>query len=234
VAVVIDFCARPSVGESALRADDEAVYMYEWALPGLTRKGDVAVLFAAGRRQCYLGWESINSNWRTGRSGAWDGEPYVLADWHMFREPIPAAEVYEAVGFAPPRRDSVVEEPLGLRLLSDVRQPRSSEALAIEGILTESRRTSRSRNPALRRQKLAQANGRCEACRVDFAKLPRGLDGLLVLTVHHRQQLSAFDEPRTTSLQDLAVLCANCHMLVHSDRRKAMPVEELAKRLSPP
>lgn len=231
--MVIDFCARPSVGESALRADDEAVYMYEWALPSEARKGDVAVLFAAGRRQCYLGCESINSNWRTGHSGAWDGEWYVLADWHTFREPIPAAEVREAVGFAAPRRESVVEEPLGSRLLAYLRQPRSKEALAVEGILTESRRTSRSRSPALRKQKLAQANGHCEACRVNFAKLPGGLDGLRVLTVHHRQQLSAFDEPRTTSLQDLAVLCANCHMLVHSDRRKAMPVEELAKRLRP-
>lgn len=197
--MVIDFCARPSVGESALRAEDEAVYKYEWALPSEAAKGDVAVLFAGGRRQCYLGWESINSNWRTGRSGAWDGELYVLADWHLFREPIPAAEVYEAVGFAAPRSDSVVEEPVGRRLLAYVRQPRSREALVIEGILTESRRTSRSRSPALRKQKLVQANGHCEACRVDFAKLSGGLDGLRVLTVHHRQQLSAFDEPRTTS-----------------------------------
>jgi 5-methylcytosine-specific restriction endonuclease McrA len=231
VRVLIDFCARPSLGEPALLADDEGAYMYEWALPSDARKGDVAVLFAAGRRQCYLGWESILSDWRTGRSGNWSGEWYVRADWHLFREPVPAAEVFEATGFAPPRKECVVDEPLGRRVITYLRQPRSAEARAIEGILTESRRTSRSRSPALRRQKLATSRGRCEGCGVDFSRLPGKLDGRRVLTVHHRSQLSAFDEPRTTSLDDLAVLCANCHMLVHADLKRAMLVEELASRL---
>lgn len=230
MAVVIDYCARPSVGETALRAHNEAAYLLEWALPPDARKGDIGILFAGGRRRCYLGWESIDSNWRTARSGSWRGESYVLADWHLFRGPVPAAEVYEAVGFSAPARECVVPEPIGRRLLTYLRQPHSAEARAIEGILTESRRMSRSRSPALRKQKLAQARGRCEGCGVDFSKLSN-VDGMRVLTVHHREQLSAFDEPRTTRLDDLAVLCANCHMLVHADPKQAMAVEELAKRL---
>lgn len=55
--VVIDFCARSSVGDSALRAHDEAAYLLEWALPAEAKKGDIGILFAGGRRRCYLGWE---------------------------------------------------------------------------------------------------------------------------------------------------------------------------------
>jgi 5-methylcytosine-specific restriction endonuclease McrA len=231
MAVVVDFCRSPSVGEPALRKADEAAYMSQWELPDETRKGDIGILFAAGRRRCYLGWETIESNWRVGRSGLWEGEDHVLANWHLFREPIPAAEVEEAIGFRAPSGPCVVDEAVGRRLFAYLRTPRAPEARAIEGILTESRRRSRTRSPKLRNAKLAQAGGQCEGCRTDFSKLPGGLDGRRVLTVHHREQLSAFDEPRTVTVDDLAVLCANCHMLVHSDPKKTMPVDELARRL---
>jgi predicted HNH restriction endonuclease len=53
-----------------------------------------------------------------------------------------------------------------------------------------------------------------------------------VLQVHHRKQLASNDSPRLTKLRDLAVLCANCHMLVHMDPYKAIAVEKLRKMLA--
>jgi predicted HNH restriction endonuclease len=52
-----------------------------------------------------------------------------------------------------------------------------------------------------------------------------------MLHVHHLQQLAASDEPRETRLENLTVLCANCHALIHLDSRRAMPLEELRSRL---
>jgi 5-methylcytosine-specific restriction protein A len=72
-----------------------------------------------------------------------------------------------------------------------------------------------------------------KACGADYSK-PRGLNGRRVLTVHHREQLSAFEEPAETTVDELAVVCANCHLLIHSDPKAAMPVEDLQKILRRP
>ncbi len=60
------------------------------------------------------------------------------------------------------------------------------------------------------------------------------LDGLgqRVLQVHHKHQLALLDEPKVNGIDDLAVVCANCHQLIHADMARAMPVEELRKRLN--
>lgn len=230
MAVVIDFCRRPSVGESALRSGDEATWWGEWELPDETRRGDTGLLFAAGRRQCFIGVESIESGWKRMRSGPHAGDWYVESTWRLFRNPISAAAVEEATGFRAPRDCAVLDDLDGQRVEAFLRRPRSQEALAIEGIVTEVRRRSRSRNPRLRTEKLRHAGGVCEACDVNYSTY-RGLDATRVLTVHHRHQLSAFDEPRTTSLDDLAVLCANSHMLIHANPKSALSVEELSSRL---
>lgn len=56
-------------------------------------------------------------------------------------------------------------------------------------------------------------------------------DGVHVLQVHHRRQLAASKAPRVTSLKDLAVVCANCHALIHMDPKRALKVETLRSRL---
>jgi predicted HNH restriction endonuclease len=103
---------------------------------------------------------------------------------------------------------------------------------AIEGILTESRRTNRSRDRRLRNEALRRSLGAVRSLR-DRLLAIRGVDGRRVLTVHHRKQLSAFDEPVETTVDDLAVLGANCHLLIDSDPNAAMPVEDLRKLLQP-
>lgn len=51
------------------------------------------------------------------------------------------------------------------------------------------------------------------------------------LQVHHRNQLALEDEPVVTKTADLAVVCANCHMLIHFDPKKALQVEVLRQML---
>jgi 5-methylcytosine-specific restriction protein A len=106
----------------------------------------------------------------------------------------------------------------------------AAEPTAFEGILTEAKRYTRKRDRKLRELALEQAKGICEACEQDYGALLGGL-GLRVLQVHHRQQLRAMDAPRITSLKDLAVVCVNCHALIHADPKRAMPVQYLRCRL---
>ena len=94
---------------------------------------------------------------------------------------------------------------------------------AVEGAATEAR--SRQRNVSLREAARRNADGTCAVCRTDFKGLARGR-GTRCLVVHHTQQLREYDQPRETKLSDSAVVCANCHMLIHSDPHRALTVRE--------
>lgn len=110
---------------------------------------------------------------------------------------------------------------------SVVANPREVER-AIEGLMTESR--SKRRNPALRATALRRSKGICAACGVDFNSLLGGR-GLRCLVVHHTKQLKDLDTPAETKINDLAVVCANCHTLIHANPDRAMPVPELRRLL---
>ena len=58
----------------------------------------------------------------------------------------------------------------------------------------------------------------CEACGFDFSQKygPTG-DGLI--DVHHTTPVHTLSQGDITRLEDLALLCANCHRVVHSSRR---------------
>jgi hypothetical protein len=77
----------------------------------------------------------------------------------------------------------------------------------------------RERSPKLRNAKIAavlrseSGNLICEACDFDFA-VTYGKIGKGFAEVHHRKQL-ANSGPRKTALSDLAVLCSNCHRIIH-------------------
>src|SRR5207245_10418019 len=101
----------------------------------------------------------------------------------------------------------------------------------LTGVKTETVVYSRARSRALRHRGLELAKNICEACQVDFGKLLGG-KGVRVLQVHHRKQLGSTDQPRLTRVKDLAVLCSNCHALVHTDPKRALAVSVLRRMLS--
>jgi len=64
----------------------------------------------------------------------------------------------------------------------------------------------------------------CEVCKFDFAAVygPLG-DGFV--ECHHRVPLASLDGTAPTRLADLAIVCANCHRMLH--RRPTHTVEQL-------
>lgn len=101
---------------------------------------------------------------------------------------------------------------------------------AIEGTKTETVQVNRKRNRSLRDKAFNAANGTCCVCERDFSRVLGGR-GVRVLQVHHRKQLASSDEPTLTKVSDLAVVCANCHLLLHLDPKIAMSVEDLRELL---
>lgn len=106
-------------------------------------------------------------------------------------------------------------------------------ATAREGRVRYRQHRVRERNPALRRLKIQTAlreigHLACEACGFDFAS-QYGVLGEGFIECHHRVQLATGDE-RDTTLADLALLCANCHRMIHRAGAD-MLVEGLAEQI---
>jgi 5-methylcytosine-specific restriction protein A len=104
------------------------------------------------------------------------------------------------------------------------------EEEAIEGRLLFRLHAQRERDPEIiRRKKEAELErlGRlaCEVCAFDFAAT-YGQLGEDFIECHHRLPLSSSGE-RKTRLSDLALVCSNCHRMLHRSRT-AHSVEELA------
>jgi hypothetical protein len=101
---------------------------------------------------------------------------------------------------------------------------------ALEGEPIEHRGYRRKRDQRLRRAAMDASQGICETCVTDFTKVLAG-KGVRALQVHHRRQLSEVDEPKLNSVKDLAVVCANCHALLHWNPKKALSVSQLKSML---
>lgn len=98
-----------------------------------------------------------------------------------------------------------------------------------EGRVFERRHLARERDPRARRAKIAHArlafgHIRCEVCQFDFETV-YGEHGRDYVECHHRDPLSVSGR-RTTTVADLALLCSNCHRMIHY-RRPWLTVEQL-------
>lgn len=67
---------------------------------------------------------------------------------------------------------------------------------------------------AKKKFKLVYGSLFCECCGIDFAAMYPIL-GADFMEAHHRVPLSKLEEDTATSIDDLAMLCANCHRMVH-------------------
>ncbi|MBA4067885.1 MAG: hypothetical protein C0501_30130 [Isosphaera sp.] len=86
----------------------------------------------------------------------------------------------------------------------------------------------------LKKRTLRNATGRlaCEVCAFDFAAVYGAL-GEGFAECHHRLPLAELAGTALTRLEDLAVVCANCHRMLHR-RRTAMSVEALRDLIARP
>ena len=85
---------------------------------------------------------------------------------------------------------------------------------AIEGDLLRKESYNRSRNRALIEAKKASSDYRCEVCGFGFREV-YGPIGHQYIVAHHIDPLGGKKTPRRTTLDDIALLCANCHAMVH-------------------
>lgn len=103
-------------------------------------------------------------------------------------------------------------------------------AQAEEGAVLTTVHRKRERSAKLRRTKKARAleeTGRlaCEACDLDFGE-QYGSRGEGFIECHHLQPLSTLRPGQRTALTDLALLCSNCHRMVHV-RQPWLTLDEL-------
>lgn len=89
----------------------------------------------------------------------------------------------------------------------------------------------RERNPTLVRKKKKQASSLdCEVCGFSFGRA-YGSAGTDYCEVHHLIPLSEVEHTTQTRLEDLAILCANCHRVAHL-RNPPYTLEEVQNMLA--
>ena len=111
--------------------------------------------------------------------------------------------------------------------------PEGDPVTASEGRVSYRRHLFRERSPVLRRLKMARVRATgarllCEVCGFDFAETYGAL-GEGFIECHHVIPLAAAEE-RETSVDDLALVCANCHRMIHLST-PMLSIEELRGRL---
>lgn len=89
----------------------------------------------------------------------------------------------------------------------------------IEGNILYRYHLSRERNPTLVKKKKEQAlrtHGKleCELCSFNYEKV-YGVAGLGFMECHHKKPLYTVVEETKTTLNDLMLVCANCHRMLH-------------------
>jgi 5-methylcytosine-specific restriction endonuclease McrA len=104
-----------------------------------------------------------------------------------------------------------------------------------EGMATFVTHLRRERNQSLVEAKKAGTLARtgclaCEICGFDFAE-KYGEHGEGFCEVHHTTPLASLREARVTKLSDLAIVCSNCHRVLHRTR-PALSVGELRSHVA--
>ena len=102
-----------------------------------------------------------------------------------------------------------------------VNQPHFIDAV-IEGSINEVRHFQRERDYRIIKSKkdsVLREKGKleCEACDFNFTD-KYGKRGENYIEVHHTLPLSLYDDEQVTFLEDLALLCSNCHRMIHRNQ----------------
>lgn len=123
----------------------------------------------------------------------------------------------------------LIEADTSQEAVGEIHEGASSLLEAAEGNALTSFSIRRERDPRLRKAKILEATAsgaplQCEVCAFNF-ELVYGVRGTGYIEVHHRVPLHVSGETKS-SLDDLALLCSNCHRMIH--RKDWISVEELA------
>jgi predicted HNH restriction endonuclease len=86
------------------------------------------------------------------------------------------------------------------------------------------------RNTNLRKQAIAVYGEGCRACGFNFGDFYGEL-GAGYIEVHHLKPLSRRKAERKTTIEDVDVVCANRHRVLHRNGRKPLSLDELRKSI---
>jgi 5-methylcytosine-specific restriction endonuclease McrA len=175
------------------------------------RKWDTMVCYARRelKKSGYLSSNSSRSIWQLSSSGITAAQKVSLNYKELQN------------GVNTNRSKQIIVEPK----LPDQLQPiSSSEPAQNTFTVTEGREKlaihiERERNPKIIKQKkkrILSETGKlsCEVCKFDFVSRYGDL-GNEFCEVHHKNPLAKVDNETQTSLEDLAIVCANCHRMIH-------------------
>jgi hypothetical protein len=84
----------------------------------------------------------------------------------------------------------------------------------VEGAIYQENRRSRRRNNALREYALARYGLVCACCEVDYSKY--GDIGNAAVDVHHLNPIAERTGNEITRIEDVRILCATCHRMIHA------------------
>ncbi len=106
---------------------------------------------------------------------------------------------------------------------------------AIEGNLKIITHTQKERDYKLVKKKKDMVRDKtgkleCEICGFDFKEVYGSLINKDFCEVHHKKPISEYQGGENTRLEDLAILCSNCHRTIHLTK-PMLSVEEFRKKL---
>lgn len=110
----------------------------------------------------------------------------------------------------------------------DIEGYKEEEAsLGLEGQKKERLVNVYERNPNLRAKAIQIHGIICKVCEFDFEK-NYGEHGKEFIEVHHLKPLHSLKESSLINpATDMTVLCANCHRMIHRDRKNPLTIEQL-------
>jgi predicted HNH restriction endonuclease len=76
--------------------------------------------------------------------------------------------------------------------------------------------TFRKRNRAIIEAKKLNSDGTCEVCKFNFSKFYKGISKNH-LVAHHLYPFALRNKARITRIEDIALVCSNCHFTIHSE-----------------
>lgn len=103
-----------------------------------------------------------------------------------------------------------------------------------EGKIKLETHEKRERNPKLinvAKKQFKKTNGKlyCEICNFDFEEVYGEL-GIDFIEGHHTKPVSQMEEETDSKIEDIQMLCANCHRMVHRAIERGKDIEEIENR----
>ncbi|RJX29540.1 MAG: hypothetical protein C4531_10370 [Desulfurivibrio sp.] len=82
------------------------------------------------------------------------------------------------------------------------------------------------RDPKLKSLAIEKYGLSCQVCEFDFEKV-YGEFGKGYIEMHHLVPLGVSKEERINTVDDVAVVCSNCHRVLHRNGKEPIPIEQL-------